>query len=68
MITTVYTLLVVVLSSGGASSFTRDHPTEEACRLAEAQTIALAHNALGVLDLGTICVKSELSQLIKPRA
>lgn len=64
----VFTLLVVLLADGGASSFSRDYPTEQGCRFAEAFMRERAKETLGVLDIGTLCVKSELNPDRKPRA
>ena len=66
--TVIYTLLVVVLADGGASSFSRDYPNERSCLFAESYMREQAQAALGVLDIGTLCVKSELNADRKPRA
>jgi hypothetical protein len=64
----VYTLLVVLISDGGVTSYSRTFRTEYACQIAQAMTREAVPRALGVLDAGTICVKSVLNPDLKPRA
>jgi hypothetical protein len=64
----VYTLLIVVLGDGGATSYAKTYPSQQACEAADAAAHEAAQTALFVLDVGTLCVKSEFSPLIKPRA
>jgi hypothetical protein len=64
----VWTLLTIVLADGGAIPLARNYPTLEACEDAQAAAHDAAQRAIGVLDVGTLCVESRFDPLIKPRA
>lgn len=66
---TVYTLLVVLLAGNGSpGSYSRDFPTDQDCQAAAEAAHDAAERALGVLDVGTLCVRSEFKPNVKPRA
>lgn len=65
----VFTLVVILLAGNGQpGSYTKDFTTELDCQNAAAASHEAAKTALGVLDVGTLCVRSELSPNLKPRA
>lgn len=64
----VFTLVLVILSDGGTTSYSRDFQTLDACEMAEAAAHDAATRAIGVLDVGTLCIRSDFDPLIKPRA
>jgi hypothetical protein len=64
----VWTLLLVIQADSGATARAYDMPDEATCEQAAASRHDAAKRAIGVVDVGTLCIKSEFSPLIKPRA
>lgn len=65
----VFTLVVVLLAGNGQpGSYTREFTTELDCHMAALAAHEAGKTALGILDVGTICIRSELSPNLKPRA
>lgn len=65
----VFTLLLVVLTSDGTvTTSSRNYPTADECEMAAEAARDAAALAFDILDVGTVCVKSDFSKELKPRA
>jgi hypothetical protein len=64
----VHLVIVLLLGSGETLAKAREFPSVEACKAAEADAHEASKQAGDVVDVGTLCVKSEFNPDIKPRA
>ena len=64
----VHLLLVLLLGSGEVQTSARQFQSVEECKAAEAFAHEASKRASDIVDVGTICVKSDFNPDVKPRA
>lgn len=67
-LTVVHLVMVIVTGTAEPKTEIRRFDTTQECKAAEEALHLVVKKSVGVLDIGTICVKSEFDLEIKPRA
>lgn len=68
MVSVVTLVLVLLMADGRVTPQARQMESIVECKLAEAEARAIAAQSFDVLDVGTICVRSEFDPAVKPHA
>lgn len=67
-LTVVHLVMVIITGLSEPDTQIKKMPSIGECKQAEIEIHEMVKKSVGVVDIGTICVKSEFDLTIKPRA